>query len=445
MNMTTGDHKKLILSFALPIFFGHLFQQFYSMVDSLIVGNLVGAQALAAVASTASLVYLFVGFFMGFANGSGIVIAKAIGSGDQDSTRKAVHTAVCVGIFCSILLTVGGIFLAPSILKLMGTPDDIIGQAKTYLMIFFGGSSGMIMYNTFTGILQAGGDSRDPLKYLIISSLLNVVLDLVFIAWFKLGVAGAAIATIISQFCSAFLALRKLLTIDDAIRVIPSEIRVDKMVLKDIIRFGMPTAMQGCVIDLSNVLIQSYINSFGSAAVAGIGAYNRVEGFGFLPVTAFSMAISTYISQNIGARKPDRVKKGMFFGLIVGVICAQVIGVGFVLFGRQLVGLFVRDPEVIEIGYGRAKACGTFYFLVAFSHLTSAVMRGIGKPTAPMIVMLTCWCAIRVLVFMTIGQIWHYIELTYWIYPITWSISTVVYLIYAAVLKKKGQLYGTYA
>lgn len=442
VNMTTGDHRKLILSFALPILFGHLFQQFYNMADSLIVGNLVGAQALAAVASTSSLIYLFIGFFMGFSNGSGIVIARAIGLGDRKATGKAVHTAVCVGIFSSILLTVGGLLFAPVLLKIMDTPDDIIAQARTYLMIYFGGASGMVMYNTFTGILQAGGDSKDPLKYLIISSVINIVLDFVFIAFFKLDVAGAAIATVISQFFSAFLALRKLLTIDDDIRVIPSEIRVDRSVLKDIIRNGMPTALQGCVIDLSNVLIQSYINSFGSAAVAGIGAYSRVEGFGFLPVTAFSMALSTYISQNIGAGKPDRVKRGMFFGLAAGVACAQFIGLGFVFFGRPLIGLFVRDPEVIEIGCERARICGTFYFLVAFSHLTSAVMRGIGKPTVPMIVMLVCWCAIRVLVFMTIGQTWHYLELTHWIYPFTWSLSTIVYLCYMAVLKKKGQLYG---
>lgn len=441
--MTTGDHKKLILSFALPIFLGHLFQQFYNMVDSLIVGNLVGAQALAAVASTSSLVYLFIGFFMGFANGAGIVIARTIGLGDRKSTGKAVHTAVCVGIFCSVLMTVVGILLAPFLLKIMGTPDDIISQAKSYLMIYFGGASGMVMYNTFTGILQAGGDSKDPLKYLITSSILNVILDFVFIAIFKLGVAGAAIATIISQFFSAFLALHKLLTIDDAIRIIPSEIRVDRGVLRDIIRYGMPTALQGCVIDLSNVLIQSYINSFGSAAVAGIGAYSRIEGFAFLPVTAFSMALSTYISQNIGAGKPDRVKRGMIFGLVIGIACAQFIGIIFIVFGRHLIGLFVRDPEVIAIGYGRASVCSAFYFFLAFSHLTSAVMRGIGKPAAPMIVMLVCWCAIRVLVFMTIGQIWHYIELTFWIYPATWFISTVVYLIYMVVLKKKGQLYGS--
>ena len=294
------------------------------------------------------------------------------------------------------------------------------------------------MYNTFVGILQASGDSKHPLVYLIISSMTNVVLDVVFIGVFHMGVAGAAIATGISQFLSMGLALHRLLKTKQSIRISLRNIRFDKNVLTEILKFGFPTALQGSIIDLSNILIQSYINSFGSLAMAGIGAYSKIEGFAFLPVISFSMAMSTFISQNMGAGKLYRVKRGMRFGILSCVAVIECIGIAVFIFAPQLIALFNAQPEVVRIGVMRARICSLFFCLLGFSNVTNSVLRGLGKPLAPMLVMLICWCAVRVAVFMSIGKWYHVIELTAWIYPITWGMSTLVYAILLLQLNAKG-------
>ncbi len=438
--MTEGDYRKKILLFALPLFIGSLFQQLYNTVDSLIVGNLVSASALAAVSSTGSLIYLLIGFFMGFSSGAGIVVARNIGAQNARETEKAVHTSVAMGLFFSAVLTVLGVFWSPAILRWMGTPEDVLPLAELYLKIYFGGSFALVMYNTFVGILQASGDSRHPLYYLVASSILNVILDVVFIAVFHMGVDGAALATVISECFSMVLSLIRLLKTDDLIRLNLKKIGFNSDHLAMILRYGFPTALQACVIDLSNILIQSYINSFGSQAMAGLGAYSKIDGFAFLPVTAFSLSLSTFVSQNLGAGKKERMKQGIRFGLSCSIIMIEIIGILFFTFAPQIIRMFNADPEVIAFGAGKAKVCCLFYFLLGFSHVTSAVMRGVGKPMAPMIVMLVCWCAVRVVVFMTVGQVFHDIRLTYWIYPFTWGLSSAAYLLYMRKLRTEGIL-----
>jgi len=435
--MTEGDLRRRIITFAVPIFIGSLFQQLYNTADSLIVGNLVGSAALAAVSSTGSIVYLAVGFFMGFSMGAGIVIARHIGAGNHELTQRSVHTAVAAGLALSVIMTLASVLAADPILRATGTPDSVFRDASVYLHIYFLGISALVMYNTFVGILQAAGDSRHPLCYLIISSCVNIVLDLLMVGTLRMGVAGAAIATVISELLSAFLSLRRLMKIQGDIHVDLHQIRFDAEELRQIVRYGLPTAMQSCVIDLSNVLIQSYINSFGQAAMAGIGAYTKVEGFAFLPVTAFSMSMSTFVSQNRGAGRIPRMKEGIRFGLRSAVISIEIIGAVFFLFAPQLIRAFSSDPEVIAYGVGRARVVSLFFCLLGFSHVTSAVMRGVGKPVVPMAVMLTCWCAVRVAVLMTIGRMMHVIALTYWIYPFTWSLSSLVYLVYLRKIMRR--------
>lgn len=425
--MTEGDIPRTVLRYALPIFIGYLFQQLYNTADALIVGNLVGSKALAAVTSTGSITFMAIGFFLGFSVGAGIVIARHIGAGDHEQTGRAVHTTVAMGLLFSVLLSLLGVLLTAPVLRLMGTPDDVFGDAALYLRIYFGGSTGFILYNTFVGILQASGDSRHPLYYLIFSSLLNIVLDIFFIIVFGMGVDGAAAATVISQCVAALLAFRRLYRRNDIIRIRLRDIGFDRSNLSEIVRFGIPTAVQNCVIDLSNMLIQSYINSFSSSAMAGIGAYSKVEGFAFLPVTAFSMAMSTFISQNLGAGKHSRIHQGARFGLFWSVVIIEAIGVITFVFAPGLVAAFSRDPEVIAFGVLRARICALFYCLLGFSHVSSAVMRGLGKPIMPMLVMLLCWCAIRVAVLTTIGHVYHNILLACWIYPVTWGMSSLVY------------------
>ena len=436
--MTDGPVAKRIILFAIPVFIGQLFQQMYNTVDSLIVGNLVGDSALAAVTSVGSIVYLVVGFFMGFSMGAGVVIARDIGSGDERAVSRSVHTTVAMGLVATVLMTLLGVFGTPVILRWMDTPADVFNEAALYLRVYFAGSVGLVFYNLLVGILQASGDSRHPLYYLIFSSVLNAVLDYCFIRFFGMGVDGAALATIIGQFISALLVLRRLLKTDEAIRIVPSKIRFDMAKLGQIIHIGLPTALQACVIDLANMMIQAYINSFGKAAMAGIGAATKVEGFCFLPVNAFGMALSTFIAQNLGAGCKDRIRKGMTFALPAAVLAVFAAGTVIFFFSPALVGLFNQDPEVIYYGTLRGRVCGLFFCLCGFSHVSSAAMRGLGKPVVPTIVMLTCWCAVRVVTLMTIGQIYHNILLALWIYPITWTLSTIVYIFYMRHLRKQG-------
>ena len=425
--MTEGSIRRKMLGFALPILAGYFFQQLYSTVDALIVGNYLDADALAAVTSTGSYTYLMIGFVAGFATGAGIIIARHIGAGHRERTEKAVHTAVAVGLFFSVLLTAAGTLLTPGILRLMGTPASVFDRSCRYLQVYFVGASALVMYNMFVSILQASGESRFPLVCLVVSSLTNIVLDILFISAFHMDVEGAALATVLSEILSMVLAGGKLLKSREVIRLQPRRIRVDRENLRYIVRYGFPTAMQGCVIDLSNMLIQSYINSFGRNAMAGIGSSTKLEGFMFLPVTAFSMALTTFVSQNTGAGKHDRVRSGARFGLLCTAGILLVFGVIARFFAPDMIALFTTDPEIIRFGAGRTTVCAFFYCLCGFSHAASALMRGLGKPMTPMLVMLICWCAVRVAVLFTLGQSMHEIWLIYWIYPFTWTLSSIFY------------------
>ena len=428
--LTTGDYRKKILGFMWPILVGQFFQQMYNTADALIVGNFLNAESLAAVTSTSSLVFLIIGFCLGFSSGAGVIVSRHIGARDDEQTRKAVHTAVLLGLVIGIITTILGVFFADDLLRLMGTPANIIERAALYLRIYFGGSISVVMYNMLVGIVQASGDSKHPLYYLVISSILNIILDIVFISVFHMDVDGAAFATIIAQTFSVLLVLRQLLNAKDATRVIPSKLRFDRENLRGILRYGFPTAMQDSVIDLSNVLIQSYINSFGSAAVAGIGASTRAEGFGFLLITAFSIAVTTFVSQNIGAGEYERAKKGIRFTLITSIFMIEAVGLIMYCFAPYIISAFSTSPDVIAFGTGRMRVCSLFYCMVGFSHISSAVMRGAGRPNVPLIVMLGCWCVVRVVILMTIGQTVHDIRLVYWIYPFTWVLSSVVYIFF---------------
>lgn len=441
--MTEGNIKKIILSYALPIFIGNLFQQLYNTADALMVGNFVGETALAAVTSVGSLTYLLVGFFTGFSTGASVIIAREIGARRKENAHKAIHTAIALGIVLSIIMTLIGVCMTPTFLRWMGSPDDVYPLSCDYLKIYFYGSTFLIMYNIFVGILQAGGDAKHPLYYLITSSCINVVLDYILITHFNLGVKGAAIATIFSEFISMLLCLIRLIKDESVLHIVFKDIKFDKAYLMEIIKFGLPTGLQACVIDIANIMIQSYINSFGSATIAGIGAYSKAEGFVFLPVTAFSLALTTFISQNRGAEKYDRANKGARFGLVTALLVIEAIGVIMFIFAPTIISAFNKDPKVIEIGAQRARCNALFYCLLGYSHVTSAIMRGHGKPVMPVVVMLVCWCAVRVSVLLTLGQVIHDIRLANWLYPITWSISSIVYtvvLFKMHIFKKSSEL-----
>jgi putative MATE family efflux protein len=425
--MTTGDYRRKLVLFTIPLFIGNLFQQLYNTADSLIVGNYLGPQALAAVSGVGSLINLFVGFFLGFSSGAGVVIGSRIGARDEQGAAQAVHTTTALGLCLSALMTVIGLFFSRQILILMGTPADVLPLSTQYLRIYFGGVSGLIMYNTFSGILQASGDSRHPLYYLIFSSLLNIVLDIVFIRFFGMGVSGAALATILAEILTALLAMHRLCQGTGLVRLELRRIRFDAATLKKILGYGFPAAVQDCVIDFSNILIQSYINSFGSLAMAGIGAATKAEGFIFLPITSAALAVTTYVSQNMGAGEYQRVKEGFRFSVVSSLLLVESLGVLSWLFAPSIVRWFNSDAQVIAIGVERIRVTALFYFLVGFSHIAAGILRGLGRPRTPMIVLLVCWCLVRVVVLFTVGQVYHSLELAFWIYPFTWTLSGLTF------------------
>ena len=425
-----GSIWKGIVSFAIPMFLGNLFQQLYNTVDSLIVGKFLGSEALAAVTSSGSLIFLMVGFFNGIAMDAGVIISKYFGAKDYDNLKRAVHTDVAFGLVAGALLTLIGMILAPQMLIWMGTPADVLPNSIAYFRTYFMGSVAFVMYNIVMGILQATGDSKHPLYYLILSSIINVILDLLFVGVFQWGVASAALATAISQATSALLCFIRLVRTKEMYQVHVREIRFHLDMLKQIIRIGLPTGMQNSIIAIANVVVQSNINAFGMLAVAGSGVYSKIEGFVFLPITCFSMSLTTFIGQNLGAKQFERAKKGARFGVLCSITLAELVGVLVYTLMPVLATFFDSNPEVVAIATLQARTESLFYFLLAFSHCISGILRGAGKSAVPMYVMLIAWCAIRITYITIAVQIVPVVQTIYWAYPLTWSISSIIFLIY---------------
>ena len=429
-SLTEGSIWKKMLLFALPVFLGNVFQQFYNAFDSWCVGNFLGDDALAAVSSSGSLIFMMVGFFNGMSMGAGVIIARHFGAKDYESMKKAIHTDVAFGLVAGTVLTVLGVTFTPTILRWMGTPADVLPQSISYFRCYFWGAIFSVMYNIFVGILHAVGDSRHPLYYLIFSTCVNMVLDLLFVGYFGWGVGSAAIATTISQGVSALLCAIHLLRVKADYKLELKSIGFHLPSLKNIVRFGLPSGIQNSVISIANVVVQTNINSFGKEAMAGCGAYSKIEGFAFLPVTCFTMALSTFVGQNLGARQYDRVKKGVAFGIACSCIMAETIGILFYCFAPQLIGFFNDTPAVVEYGTRHMQTICLFYFLLALSHCMAAILRGAGKATVPMVTMLVCWCLLRVSYITIAVRFVNELTTVSAAYPITWTCSSIVFLIY---------------
>jgi len=428
--MTVGPIWKKITMFAMPIFLGNLFQQLYNIVDSLVVGNFVGRDALAAVSSSGSLIFLLVGLFGGIFVGAGVVISRYYGARDLEKVEVAIHTTIAFGIVAGVILTILGVGLSPIILRLMGTPESVLPNSILYLRIYFSGILSIVMYNTASGIFQAVGDSRHPLYYLIVSSIINVILDLLFVAVFNWGVAGAGIATVISQTVSAILAFYRLSHSEAEYKVHLKKIHFNLPMLKQVLKIGIPSGLQNSIIAFANIVVQSNINTFGAMAVAGCGAYSKIEGFGFLPITSFALALTTFIGQNLGAKEYERAKRGARFGVLTCISLAELVGLLIYLFAPIFISAFNSDPDVIGFGSLQAHTVTLFYFLLAFSHCIAGILRGAGKSIVPMLVMLACWCIIRVTYVTVITSFIPHIQVIFWAYPLTWTLSSIVFIIY---------------
>lgn len=438
--MTEGSIWKKILFFSIPLILGNLFQQLYNTVDSIIVGNYIGSEALAAVGSSGSLINLLIGFCIGASAGAGVVIAQFYGAQDGEGVRKAVHTTIAIAIAAGAVLTVVGIVATPILLKAMGTPQEVFDQASIYLKVYFGGILFSVVYNMSAGILNAVGNSKRSLVYLMIAATSNIFLDLLFVVVLKMGIVGAAIATDISQLLSCIFIILFLVRSEDVYRVKLKDIRCYDNLLGKILKIGLPTGVQNIVISLSNVIAQSSVNSFGAVAMAGFAAYIKVDGFNILPVLSFSMAATTFVGQNVGAGRLDRVKKGMYVSVAMGIIYTVCTGILLLAFAPQVIGVFTQNGKVVEYGVYIMKFFCPFYWMLGILHILAGTIRGTGKTMQAMVVFLFSLCIFRVLWIWGAMSVSHKIGGVMLGYPLSWLVGLVMILIY--VWKGNWMPYG---
>ena len=428
--MTEGNIWKLLIIFSIPLILGNLLQQMYNTADSIIVGNFVGSNGLAAVGSGTALINLIIAFSQGAAVGAGVIVSQNLGARDKQKTKLAVHTAMCIAIILGVILSAIGVILSRDLLIWMKTPKSVLKDSVLYLQIYCGGLIFNVIYNMATGILNAAGNSKRPLIYLAIASVTNIILDLVFIKELKWGVKGAAIATDISQALSCVLAVGYLLRVNSDYKLIIKELKIHGNTAKQIIRVGLPTAIQNMVISFSNVLVQSSVNSYGATAMAGYAAYLKIDGFNILPVLSISMAVTTFTGQNVGAKKPDRIKKGMWNALIMGVVYTVIIGIVILLTSHTVLGLFTKDNEVITYGQLAMKYFCPFYFLLSILNILAGTVRGAGKGVPPMLILLFSMCIFRILWIKIALPFYSTIDGVFILYPISWFVGMVLMIIY---------------
>lgn len=429
--MTEGSIWKQILRFSIPLILGNLFQQLYNTVDSIIVGNYIGSGALAAVGSSGSLINLLLAFCIGASAGAGVIIAQYYGAGDAQGMKKAVHTTLAISVVSGAVMTIVGIAVTPVVLRWMGTPEEVFPQSVLYMRIFFGGILFSVIYNFAAGILNAVGNSKKALQYLMIAAGSNVVLDWVFVVVFHMGVEGVALATDISQFLSFIFIIRFMMKSQEMYKVFPREIRLDMKMAAKIIKVGIPTGIQNMVISFSNVVIQSSVNSFGPTLMAAFAAYVKIDGFNIMPVMSFSMAATTFTGQNVGAKKYHRVKRGMWVSMGMGIAYTAVTTVLLLNYGSQIMRVFVSDTEVISLGVYILRFFCPFYFILAIMHILAGTVRGTGKTLPPMFIIIFSLCIYRVIWINITIPVFHDMKWIFMAYPISWAIGAVLMVLYA--------------
>ncbi len=430
-DMTSGSILGQIILFSLPLMLGNIFQMMYNTVDSVVVGNFVGKEALAAVGSTTMIVNMLVFFFNGFSVGAGVVIAQHFGARDMDRLHSAVETTMAVTFVMCALFTMIGVFSVRPMLRLMSTPDDVFEDAVTYLTIYFWGFTGLLIYNIGSGILRAVGDTTRPLMFLVLTSVLNIILDLVFVIGLKAGIAGVAWATIISQFISAALTLKLLTGTREIYRLVWKDLRIELPVLRRIFAVGLPAGIQSVITAFSNVFVQSYVNHFGSSCMAGWSCYNKLDQFIMLPMSSTAMAATTFVSQNIGAKQYDRANKGTWATILLSVSITLVIAVVLVIFAGPAVGLFTKDASVIDFGMLFIRTNTFFLLFNCVNHTLAGALRGRGDSRGPMFIMLGTFVAIRQVYLFTITRfVANTPKLVGFGYPVGWMCCCVIEVTY---------------
>ena len=436
--MTEGSIVKQVILFALPLMLGNVFQMLYNTVDSIVVGNYVGTQALAAVGSTTMIVNMMVFFFNGFSTGAGVVIANYFGGRDMKTLHKTIETTMAATFALSLLFTVAGVAAVKPMLRFMATPEDVFAEATTYLRIYIGGISGLLVYNMGSGILRAVGDTMRPLYFLILTSVLNIILDLAFVLGLHRGIEGVAWATIISQFISAFLILLLLSRSEDIYRLTWHDLKIDRAILGRIFAVGLPAGIQSIITAFSNVFVQSYINYFGSSCMAGWSCYNKLDQFIMLPMQSMAMASTTFVSQNIGAEKRQRADKGTIVTVALSVGVTAVIVAVLCLLAAPAVGLFTPDASVIEYGVLFIRVNSFFLLFNGVSHVLAGALRGQGDSRGPMIIMLLSFVGIRQVYLYVVSRfIANTPLLVGFGYPVGWTTCCIIEMTYFFLRRRK--------
>ncbi|MBQ7064450.1 MAG: MATE family efflux transporter [Firmicutes bacterium] len=430
MSMTEGVIWKQLLMFAVPLLVGNLFQQLYNTVDSIVVGNYVGKEALAAVGSSDNAINTIIGFFSGMATGAGVVISQYYGAREEKELSHAVQTTIAMTGVMAVLFTILGVLMVNPLLRLMQVPEDVVPESGKYLRIYFAGVAGLMFYNMGAGILRAVGDSRRPLYFLIFSTITNIILDLVFVVWFHWGVAGVGYATILAQFLSAILVLWTLTKEKAIYRIVWKEVRLHGDMIRKIMRIGFPAAFQMAIVSFSNVFVQAYINHFGSACMAGWSSYGKIDKFAMLPIQSVSLSVTTFVGQNLGAGNLARAKKGSNVALLMCVIVAILTATPIAVFAPPLVKMFNQDPDVVEYGTLFLRMMMPFLPSICLNQVYAGSLRGAGDTRAPMVIMMSCFIFFRQIYLFIISRVANSITWVALGYPFGWALCSICLFLY---------------
>lgn len=430
VDMTQGNITGHLIRFALPLLIGNIFQQLYNTVDTWVVGNYVSNEAFSAVGTVGPIVNMLIGFFMGLSSGAGVVISQYYGARRYQQVQDTVHTAIVMTLILALLCTGIGLGMIPFMLSLMNTPAEVVPESTTYLTIYFSGLLGLMLYNIGAGILRAVGDSQRPFYFLVICALLNTVLDLTFVLAFRMGVAGVAWATILSQGVSAFLVLLTLLRTDSCIRLHPGKLRLHWVMLKKIFAVGIPAALQMAVTSFSNVFVQSYINYFGADCMSGWTAYSKIDQLLLLPMQSIALASTTFVGQNLGRNQVDRAKQGIRQSLLIAVSATLIMMVPVLIFASPIVAFFNSKPQVVDYGTMLLRWLSPFYVFCCFNQIYASALRGAGNSRAPMIIMLSSFVVFRQVYLFVMARVCNEILPIAMSYPAGWLLCSALILIY---------------
>lgn len=442
-NMTEGSIFRQLLFFSLPLLAGNFFQQCYNTVDSIVLGNFVGKAALAAVGTTTPIINTLIGLFLGLSAGIGVVISQFYGAKEEEKVGQAVQTGLLLVLLLCAVFTVVGILMVPAMLRLMATPEDVFGEAKLYLQIYFAGVSGLMLYNLGAGILRAVGDSRRPLYFLLFSAGVNTGLDLLFVAKFQWGIAGAAIATILAQLLSAVLVLGVLTFTSSSCRIRWKGMRMQKGILRNMLVVGLPSGLQLAITSFSNVFVQSYVNRFASSCMAGWAAYQKIDAFAILPMMTLSVSATTFVGQNVGAGNWNRAQKGTRMALGMATVVTVLILIPLMIWARPLCALFNQESQVLDFGVYFIRLISPFYLIANFNQIYAGALRGAGDAKMPMYIMLGSFVVFRQIYLLVTYRCFGTLLPVALGYPVGWVLCSVLLLGYYRSGKwKKRSLVG---